>query len=122
MSMITVPKEEIARMDDLIKKQDATIRQMMASSTMMYGAHLFDVMVMYQMHVRLCQVTGAATPIMAGLTDKEQKECSDRALAELKTLLPKVEEAAAAFKKFCDENPEFSAIFSKEAKKNEVTV
>jgi len=109
-------------MDDLIKKQDATIRQMMASSTMIFGAHLFDVMVMYQMHIRLCEVTSAATPLTPGLTDKERKECSDRTLAELKTLLPKFKEAAAAFKKFCDENPEFSTIFAKEAKKNEVMI
>ena len=122
MSMITIPKEEIAGMDDLIKKQDATVRQMMVSSTMMYGAHLFDVMAMYQMNIRLCQVTGMATPFMPGLTDQEQKECSDRTLAELKTLLPKFEEAAAAFKKFCDENPEFSMILFKEAKKNGVMI
>lgn len=90
---------------------------------MMYGAHLFDVMVMYQMHTRLCQVIGTATPFIPGITDKDQKECSDRTLAELKTLLPKFEEAAAAFKKFCDENPEFSAIFLKMAKmKNGVMV
>jgi hypothetical protein len=64
MAMITIPKEEIGRLDDLIKKQDATIRQMMASSKMMYGAHLFDIMVMNEMHLRLCQVIGTAPPAL----------------------------------------------------------